>query len=140
MICETRDSDDEGSNRLASLSSILPSMQSYDLANAQPIQVNRSLGCKDFRSLGVTTADCRQVVSVGRFLVTNAMRQVLSRQVGGSPWSAQDVEHFQTVIERAAVQIRGRIEKLQESEPEPSWTAEPSLSEQTSPQIGRAHV
>ena len=111
MVCESRDLDYGGSNRLAQLPSMLPT-QEWDETLAQPFRVNETFGCKDFGSLNESTADCRQVVSVGRFLVTNTIREILGRQVGGPRWIAKDVHHFETMIEQMAVQVRGRIDKL----------------------------
>jgi hypothetical protein len=114
--CESRDTEQGGINRLAVLSSISPMHSLDEEAGAQPFRINETFGCKDFRSLNYATADCRHVVSVGRFLVTNAIRQILGRQVGGPRWSIQDVQHFQSMIEQMTVQVRGRISKLVESD------------------------
>jgi hypothetical protein len=82
--------------------------------------------------LNEETADCRQVVSVGRFLVTNTIRQILGRQVGGYRWRAQDVQNFQIMIEQMSVQVKGRISRLIASESDSS--DEPPAVEGTTPE------
>lgn len=134
MVCESRDTDHGGSNRLAQLSAILPARGLNEVAPTEPFRVNESLGCKDFRSLNEETADCRQVVSVGRFLVTNTIRQILGRQVGGYRWSTQDVQHFQIMIEQMSLQVKGRISRLVTSDEDSSEGIEPPSLEGTTPE------
>ena len=134
MVCESRDTDHGGSNRLAQLSAILPARGLDEVLPTQPFQVNDTLGCKDFKSLNDETADCRQVVLVGRFLVTNSIRQILGRQVGGYRWTAQDVQHFQIMIEQTSVQVKGCISRLMASELDPSEGIEPPSVEGGTPE------
>lgn len=77
-----------------------------------------SLGCADYRTLKDNEVDCRQVVTTGRFLITNTIRDILGRQIDGHPWTAQDVLRLQNRIEQMALQVKGRIAKLPNPEVE----------------------
>ncbi|KAF2096748.1 hypothetical protein NA57DRAFT_78343 [Rhizodiscina lignyota] len=119
MPSEYQDKDVEDMSDSTVLSSNSPTSTKSAHSNPHPPPRTTPLGCVDFRALNDTEVDCRQMVCVGRFLITNAIREILQRQLDFTPWSVQDVQHFQGEIERMIIQVRGRIDKLQTSTEEP---------------------
>ncbi|KAI9691005.1 MAG: hypothetical protein M1822_008625 [Bathelium mastoideum] len=73
-----------------------------------------SLGCVDYSALRDEEVDCRQVVSAGRFLITNTLRDILERHTEPKPWSIQEVYTFERLIERTKIQVQGRMDRLQD--------------------------
>ncbi|KAI9665993.1 MAG: hypothetical protein M1821_003928 [Bathelium mastoideum] len=73
-----------------------------------------SLGCVDYSALRDDEVDCRQVVSAGRFLITNTLRDILERHTEPKPWSIQEVYTFERLIERTKIQVQGRMDRLQD--------------------------
>ena len=78
----------------------------------QKISIHKHSSVLDYRELDGNT-DVRQMVSVARFLTTNAMRDMLGRQMDLEPWSIEVVQQFERVVGQTAEQVRGRISKLQ---------------------------
>lgn len=62
--------------------------------------------------------DCRQLVSVGRFFITNVIRDILERQLDFTPWTSHDVLHFRGSIERMSVHVKERVIIMQSAKEE----------------------